>query len=144
MNLAVTTKFKSAVEKINQIDTGKFPLVLTRIIQKLHLKEDSIFDGKEEAQLCKMLGMSEADLDTVISACSYIFEQAAYDQVAVGALEENLLTVGMIAAQVCGPRGGRGGRREIGQQFHPHLDCCEVFQRASHRASSSSFRSNSR
>ena len=109
MNLAVTTKFKSAVEKINQIDTGKFPLVLTRIIQKLHLKEDSIFDGKEEAQLCKMLGMSEADLDTVISACSYIFEQAAYDQVAVGALEENLLTVGMIAAQVCGPRGGEGG-----------------------------------
>ena len=114
MNLAVTTKFKSAVEKINQIDTGKFPLVLTRIIQKLHLKEDSIFDGKEEAQLCKMLGMSEADLDTVISACSYIFEQAAYDQVAVGALEENLLTVGMIAAQVCGPRGGRGGRDGAG------------------------------
>ena len=99
---SATSSFTEAVKLINELDISKLPLLLTRIIQKLHLKEDSIFSADEEQQLCKLLSLSEADLDVVLGASAYIFEQAAYEQAKVETLEENLVAAGVDGARVSG------------------------------------------
>eukprot|EP00002_Diphylleia_rotans_P002600 TRINITY_DN11649_c0_g1_i1.p1 TRINITY_DN11649_c0_g1~~TRINITY_DN11649_c0_g1_i1.p1 ORF type:complete len:203 (-),score=62.81 TRINITY_DN11649_c0_g1_i1:349-957(-) len=73
----VTSRFKEAVALINSAANAKFPLLLSRIIQKLHLREN-IFSEAELEQLQELLQLSPADLQTVLDACSYIFEQLAY------------------------------------------------------------------
>ena len=50
---------------------------------------------EEQAQLCEMFGMSNAELDGVLSACAYFFEHAAYTTMRPRALKEALLQAGM-------------------------------------------------
>lgn len=37
-------RLKKAVELINSLDTAKFPLLLSRIIQKLHLRVSAVLE----------------------------------------------------------------------------------------------------
>ena len=54
-----------------------------------------IFSETEEQQLLQMLGFSEVDLHTVLDACAYIFEQAAYRNANGAVLGAQLHSVGL-------------------------------------------------
>eukprot|EP00062_Callorhinchus_milii_P012366 gi/632959329/ref/XP_007895560.1/ PREDICTED: COMM domain-containing protein 10 isoform X2 [Callorhinchus milii] len=69
---------KRAVVLINGIDTGKFPRLLSRILQKLHLKDERSFSEEEEEKLQVALSLEKQDLHLVLETVSFILEQAAY------------------------------------------------------------------
>lgn len=67
-------RFCKAALIINDVPVDKFPLLLNRIFQKLHLKT-RLFSEEEEAQLKKLFQFSDEDLKLVLDCCCYIFEQ---------------------------------------------------------------------
>ncbi|PRP87683.1 hypothetical protein PROFUN_02383 [Planoprotostelium fungivorum] len=71
-------RFKDAVDLINTLPDDRFPLVLVRLIQKLHLKNEDPFTTAEKEQLQNVFSLKAADVQAVIDSCSFIFEQAAY------------------------------------------------------------------
>ncbi|KAK7492518.1 hypothetical protein BaRGS_00016184 [Batillaria attramentaria] len=73
-----SAKIKKAVTLINQLDTAKFPLLLSRILQKLHVKEERTFSEEEEEKLQGALGVAAADLELIIETLEFILQQAAY------------------------------------------------------------------
>merc|ERR1711916_51470 len=77
----LTDKFKETVEYINSIEDSKFPLLLKRIIQKLHLQGESFFSPEEEEQLQNMMGLNASQLHLVLETSAYIYEQSAYNGV---------------------------------------------------------------
>ena len=92
----ITSKFRQAAELINRTPAEKFPLVLQRIARRLgDVSDEAVFRPEEQAQLCEMFGMSNAELDGVLSACAYFFEHAAYTTMRPRALKEALLQAGM-------------------------------------------------
>ena len=48
-------RLKKAVELINSLDTAKFPLLLSRIIQKLHLRVSAGLERFLPIDLCILL-----------------------------------------------------------------------------------------
>lgn len=64
-----------------------------------------LFTEAEEAQIKSTLSLSSANLDTVLSASSYIFEQAAYHNSSDSKLQSGLEAAGVQSSQV---RAGRG------------------------------------
>ena len=78
MSFAIASKFRKAAEVSNLIPIDKFQLLLARIAKKLHLRNIRFFSAEEESQLCNLFGLTEINLDLVLNACSYIFEQAAF------------------------------------------------------------------
>jgi len=46
-----SANIKKAVTLINNLDVSKFHLLLSRILQKLHLKEERTFSDEEEEKL---------------------------------------------------------------------------------------------
>ncbi|XP_073200863.1 COMM domain-containing protein 10 isoform X8 [Lepidochelys kempii] len=66
---------KKAVLLINMIDTGKFPRLLSRILQKLHLKAESSFSEEEEEKLQAAFSVEKQDLHLVLETISFILEQ---------------------------------------------------------------------
>eukprot|EP00743_Colponemidia_sp_Colp-15_P011183 GILK01012443.1.p1 GENE.GILK01012443.1~~GILK01012443.1.p1 ORF type:complete len:204 (-),score=31.55 GILK01012443.1:40-651(-) len=91
---ASTTRFREAVALVNAVPVEKLPLVITRIVRRLHLKEQ-IFKDEEAEQLQDVLQLSAAEVDTVVHGCSYIFEQAAYRRANQKVLAENLQAAGL-------------------------------------------------
>ena len=78
MSFAIASKFRKAAEVSNTIPIEKFPLLLTRVAKKLHLKNVRLFTEEEETQLCALFSLTEESLNLVLSACCYVFEQAAF------------------------------------------------------------------
>lgn len=93
--IVVTSRLKAATELINTINVQKFPFMLTRILQKLHLRNRRIFNDKEREQLCNLFTLSESDLETVLQACAYVYEQAAYHTIHPNNLNQAMLDAGM-------------------------------------------------
>ena len=60
---------------------SKFPLLLTKLIQKLHLRSSQIFNQAEEEQLKTLFGFTDEQLRVVLDSSSYVFEQAAFNAV---------------------------------------------------------------
>ncbi|XP_063562785.1 COMM domain-containing protein 10 isoform X3 [Gorilla gorilla gorilla] len=81
---------KKAVSLINAIDTGRFPRLLTRILQKLHLKAESSFSEEEEEKLQAAFSLEKQDLHLVLETISFILEQAVYHNVKPAALQQQL------------------------------------------------------
>ena len=54
-----------------------------------------IFTEAEEQQLTQLLGFAETDLHTVLDACAYIYEQAAYRSASGPALQAQLAASGL-------------------------------------------------
>mmetsp|Transcript_10262 Transcript_10262/g.16821 ORF Transcript_10262/g.16821 Transcript_10262/m.16821 type:complete len:253 (-) Transcript_10262:130-888(-) len=79
MSFKVASRFFKAAKVINGMSVEKFPLLLNRIIQKLHIKNANFFSSEEEEQLVESFGLSSNEkLRLVLDCCSYIFEQAAF------------------------------------------------------------------
>ncbi|XP_023556336.1 COMM domain-containing protein 10 [Octodon degus] len=66
---------KKAVLLINALDIGRFPRLLTRILQKLHLKAESSFNEDEEEKLQVAFSLEKQDLHLVLETISFILEQ---------------------------------------------------------------------
>uniref|UniRef100_A0A1D5QAE9 COMM domain containing 10 n=1 Tax=Macaca mulatta TaxID=9544 RepID=A0A1D5QAE9_MACMU len=81
---------KKAVSLINAIDIGRFPRLLTRILQKLHLKAESSFSEEEEEKLQVAFSLEKQDLHLVLETISFILEQAVYHNVKPAALQQQL------------------------------------------------------
>lgn len=90
LNLVGTTAIKKAVVLINELDTSKFPLLLTRILSKLHLKDERTFSEEEEEKLQSSLSLTDGDLELVIHTLEFILHQAAYHTAKPGLLGQQL------------------------------------------------------
>mmetsp|Transcript_379 Transcript_379/g.502 ORF Transcript_379/g.502 Transcript_379/m.502 type:complete len:207 (-) Transcript_379:1202-1822(-) len=73
-----TSKFKAAIQLMNEVEESKFPLLLNRIIKKLHSKKEQPFSEEEKEQLVDVLGLNLSQLNSILDSCAFIFEQAAY------------------------------------------------------------------
>ncbi|CAH1252530.1 COMMD10 [Branchiostoma lanceolatum] len=88
-----TANIKKAVSLINQLDVAKFPRLLQRILQKLHLRDDRSFSEEEEEMLQQALGLQGADLQLVLETTAFVLEQAAYHSAKPAVLEEQLKNI---------------------------------------------------
>ncbi|KAK3799074.1 hypothetical protein RRG08_051355 [Elysia crispata] len=85
-----SASIKKAVMLINDMDVNRFPLLLSRILQKLHLKEERTFSEEEEEKLQTAFGFSSNDLDLVLETLEFILQQAAYHTAKPAVLGEQL------------------------------------------------------
>ncbi|XP_073077988.1 COMM domain-containing protein 10 isoform X6 [Manis javanica] len=86
-------RMKKAVSLINAIDIGRFPRLLTRILQKLHLKAENSFSEEEEEKLQAAFSLEKQDLHLVLETISFILEQAVYHNVKPAALQQQLQNI---------------------------------------------------
>ncbi|XP_041041436.1 COMM domain-containing protein 10 isoform X1 [Carcharodon carcharias] len=85
-----TQSIKQAVILINGIDAGKFPRLLSRILQKLHLKDEHSFNEEEKEKLQVALSLEKQGLRLVLETVSFFLEQAAYYNMKPAALQQQL------------------------------------------------------
>eukprot|EP00128_Syssomonas_multiformis_P009597 Colp12_sorted_trinity150504_noHs@11811 len=90
----LTANWKRAVTAINEVPNNAFPLLLTKIIQKLHLTSEKTFTKEEEAQLSENLGLPTDKLTSVLETSAFVFEQAAYHNANANNFEKNLSVTG--------------------------------------------------
>ncbi|XP_060558279.1 COMM domain-containing protein 10-like [Ruditapes philippinarum] len=90
-----TPSIRKAVGLINEVDQGKFPLVVSRILQKLHLKDERTFSEDEEEKLQGTLGMSGPDLELLLQTLEFFLQQSAYHTAKPAALSQQLSQLGM-------------------------------------------------
>ncbi|XP_038077865.1 COMM domain-containing protein 10-like [Patiria miniata] len=90
-----TARIKKAVVLINNIDAAKFPRLLSRILQKLHLRDDHSFSEEEQEKLQVALGLEGKDLQLVLETTSFILEQAAYHIAKPTVLSQQLQNIGL-------------------------------------------------
>uniref|UniRef100_A0A8D0HEY7 COMM domain containing 10 n=1 Tax=Sphenodon punctatus TaxID=8508 RepID=A0A8D0HEY7_SPHPU len=88
--IPVTASIQKAVSLINAIDTGRFPRLLSRILQKLHLKAESSFSEEEEEKLQAAFSVEKQDLHLVLETISFILEQAVYHNLKPATLQQQL------------------------------------------------------
>ncbi|RMX38960.1 COMM domain-containing protein 10 [Pocillopora verrucosa] len=88
-----TLRLKKAVELINGLDTAKFRLLLSRIVQKLHLRDERAFSEEEEIKLQGALELEANDLHVVLETAAFILEQAAYHNAKAQLLTQQLLDI---------------------------------------------------
>ncbi len=81
MSLNLGARFREAASVVNAVEISKFPLLLTKLIQKLHQRSSQIFNQAEEEQLKLLFGFSDDQLRVVLDSSSYVFEQAAFNAV---------------------------------------------------------------
>nr|XP_033784941.1 COMM domain-containing protein 10 isoform X1 [Geotrypetes seraphini] len=84
---------KKAVSLMNAIDPGKFPRLLSRILQKLHLKTERSFTEEEEEKLQTAFSLEKNDLQLLLETIAFIFEQAVYQNVKPLVLQQQLKNV---------------------------------------------------
>jgi len=87
---SVTVSIQKAVTLINNIDDGKLKRILARVIQKIHLKDETAFTEDEEEKLQVAFDLSASDIECILATVSFIFEQAAYHNAKGHVLKEQL------------------------------------------------------
>ncbi|XP_062399701.1 COMM domain-containing protein 10 [Sardina pilchardus] len=90
-----TLSIKEAMTHINTIDISKFSRLLSRILQKLHLKTERPFSEEEEEKLQSALSMERPVLTLVLETISFILEQAVYHNTKPATLKQQLEALGM-------------------------------------------------
>eukprot|EP01104_Vermistella_antarctica_P003855 TRINITY_DN1419_c0_g5_i1.p1 TRINITY_DN1419_c0_g5~~TRINITY_DN1419_c0_g5_i1.p1 ORF type:complete len:210 (-),score=56.82 TRINITY_DN1419_c0_g5_i1:133-762(-) len=91
----LSTGIKASISLMNQVADTRFRLLLRRVVEKLHLKEESAFTPDEEAKLCEVLSLSEQDLGSVLDAASFILQQTAYYAATAKRLQGDLRKAGL-------------------------------------------------
>mmetsp|Transcript_100543 Transcript_100543/g.216970 ORF Transcript_100543/g.216970 Transcript_100543/m.216970 type:complete len:199 (-) Transcript_100543:107-703(-) len=95
MSIKFGSRFLLAIDVINNVPPEKFMLLLNRIFQKLHLKNERLFSDSEEEQLMTVFGLTAENLSLVLDSCCYLFEQAAFQNVGPEPLYEQILEAGV-------------------------------------------------
>ncbi|XP_069633273.1 COMM domain-containing protein 10 isoform X3 [Haliaeetus albicilla] len=84
---------RRAVSLLNAMDAGRFPRLLSRLLQKLHLKAESIFSEEEEEKLQIAFSLEKQDLHLVLETISFILEQAVYHNLKPASLQQQLQNI---------------------------------------------------
>jgi hypothetical protein len=87
-----TNKFQSAIEIINETENEKYGKLLIRIIEKLQ-KNENIVNEEETEQLSNFFEISKSQLNLLIEASIYVFEQSLYYSIDPDKLYEQLLQI---------------------------------------------------
>ncbi|KAJ9578575.1 hypothetical protein L9F63_005203 [Diploptera punctata] len=89
----VTPRLQKAVKIMNDLDTSKFPLLLSRITQAMQVGKTSekAFTNEEEEKLQVSLGLEKQDLKLLMESATFIIEQAAYYLTKPAVLKHHLL-----------------------------------------------------
>ncbi|XP_052216689.1 COMM domain-containing protein 10-like isoform X2 [Dreissena polymorpha] len=95
-----TPSIKKAVALINKLDDGKFRLVLSRIMQRLHLKDERTFSEEEEEKLQQTLGIDGPELELVLQTLEFLLQQAAYHAAKPAVLSQQLTQLELEQAKV--------------------------------------------
>ncbi|XP_069818784.1 COMM domain-containing protein 10 isoform X1 [Dendropsophus ebraccatus] len=90
---------KQAVSIINDMDTGKFPRLLSRIVQKLHLKAEQSFNEEEEEKLQAAFSLEKQSLKLVLETISFILEQAVYHNLKTPVFRQQLENIHLEASK---------------------------------------------
>ncbi|XP_061529385.1 COMM domain-containing protein 10 isoform X2 [Phycodurus eques] len=90
-----TQSIKEAVTLINSIDVNKFSRLISRIIQKLHLKGERTFSEEEEQKLQMAFSVDKQALDLILETSAFILEQAVYHNVKPSSLQQQLQGINM-------------------------------------------------
>ncbi|XP_006813989.1 COMM domain-containing protein 10-like [Saccoglossus kowalevskii] len=85
-----TNRIKKAFALINELDATKFSRILTRILQKLHLRDERSFSEDEEEKLQTALGLESEDVQLILETIAFIIEQTAYHCAKPTVLEQQL------------------------------------------------------
>ncbi|XP_062854387.1 COMM domain-containing protein 10 isoform X2 [Trichomycterus rosablanca] len=85
-----TQSIKEAVNYINTIDANKLSRLLSRILQKLHLKGERSFSEDEEQKLQAALALEKQALHLVLETASFLLEQAVYHNIKPASLKQQL------------------------------------------------------
>ncbi|KAJ7994361.1 hypothetical protein DPEC_G00265060 [Dallia pectoralis] len=88
-----TQSIKEAVTFINTIDLNKFSRLLSRILQKLHLKGERTFSEEEEQKLQIALSLDKQAVSLVLETAAFILEQAVYHNVKPALLQQQLESI---------------------------------------------------
>ena len=78
MSFKIAKRYREAAAAINVVPVDKFPRLLGRVFQKLHIKGERLFSAAEEDQLKTLFGLSSEELELIMDGCCYTFEQAAF------------------------------------------------------------------
>ncbi|XP_055555490.1 COMM domain-containing protein 10 isoform X2 [Falco biarmicus] len=84
---------RRAVSLLNAVDPGRFPRLLSRLLQKLHLKAESTFSEEEEEKLQIAFSLEKQDLHLVLETISFIWEQAVYHNLKPASLQQQLQSI---------------------------------------------------
>ncbi|XP_053360932.1 COMM domain-containing protein 10 [Clarias gariepinus] len=85
-----TQSIKEAVTFINTIEVNKLSRLLSRILQKLHLKGERSFSEEEEQKLQSALGLEKQALHLVLETSSFLLEQAVHHNIKPASLKQQL------------------------------------------------------
>ncbi|XP_073480753.1 COMM domain-containing protein 10 isoform X1 [Aquarana catesbeiana] len=85
-----SASIKQAVSIMNEMDEAKFPRLLSRILQKLHLKAEQSFSEEEEEKLQAAFSLDKQNLKLVLETISFILEQAVYHNLKALVLRQQL------------------------------------------------------
>ncbi|XP_066844805.1 COMM domain-containing protein 10 isoform X4 [Anser cygnoides] len=88
-----TDSIRRAVSLLNVVDPGRFPRLLSRLLQKLHLKAESSFSEEEEEKLQIAFSLEKQDLHLVLETISFILEQAVYHNLKPASLQQQLQSI---------------------------------------------------
>lgn len=88
-----TQSIKEAVSFINTIDVNKFSRLISRIIQRLHLKGERTFSEEEEQKLESALSLDKRALGLVLETSAFFLEQAVYHNVKPASFQQQLEAV---------------------------------------------------
>ena len=83
-------RLKKGVCLINQLENKKLLQILTRIINKAHLKDAVIFTSEEKEKLEIALDLETSEVQTVLETVVFMIEQIAYHNIKPDGLEKHL------------------------------------------------------
>jgi len=95
-----TQQIKRAVEIINKIEDGKFPLLLQRITLKIHSQSESSFKQDEIEKLESSLELSNENVLLIIDILEFVYLQAAYELIKSANLRAHLLKIRLDESKV--------------------------------------------
>lgn len=84
-----SARIQRAAALINELDSSKFPLLLSRILQKIHVKEE-VFTKEECSKLEISLSVDQEQLRLILQTLTFIFQQAAYHVAKPAVLSQQL------------------------------------------------------
>ncbi|XP_065189259.1 COMM domain-containing protein 10-like [Sycon ciliatum] len=90
-----TPSLKRAVALINNLAPAKFPLLIQRVLQKLHLSNERSFTEEEEEKLQDVFQVEGRDLKLVLETITFFLQQAAYHLCKPSVLSQQLQNVNL-------------------------------------------------
>ncbi|KAG1676502.1 COMM domain-containing protein 10 [Nymphon striatum] len=76
---------------INKVDSTKYPLLLSRIAQRLDVEGSDFFSVEEKGKLMSSLSLSEDELELLLDTSIFILQQAAHHICKPTVLQKELL-----------------------------------------------------